>query len=330
MKNLTSMTCCVCEKNFVKGDDVVVCPECGAPYHRECYAKNGACVFADKHAEGFEYKPKPEKAEQDTASRCSNCGAENSANNLFCEHCGAPMRKQDDETPKFNGYENQDPNMQTQNNNQGNITFTRMPTNGSFDIYIKETVLEKEFDGISTSDWIKFIGPSAAQYLYQFKRMDDKKNKYKITFCWSALLFSTFFFAYRKMWNWALLSAIGNIIISIPTFIALFAYLGMPFATSVADSTLSTMSFICMLLSWAISIFFSLFSFYLYRQHAVKKIQKIKEKNLPEFEYSHELIRAGAPTFVGVGLIIAVLFVASYAFTFWVGPENIYALYGLY
>lgn len=35
----TEYKCPVCDKQFKKGDDVVVCPECGAPHHRECYEK---------------------------------------------------------------------------------------------------------------------------------------------------------------------------------------------------------------------------------------------------------------------------------------------------
>lgn len=35
----TEYKCPVCDKQFKKGDDIVVCPECGAPHHRECYEK---------------------------------------------------------------------------------------------------------------------------------------------------------------------------------------------------------------------------------------------------------------------------------------------------
>lgn len=49
--------CQVCKKPFVQGDDIVICPSCGAPYHRECYKKEGHCVYDAKHAQGFEYHP---------------------------------------------------------------------------------------------------------------------------------------------------------------------------------------------------------------------------------------------------------------------------------
>ena len=36
--------CPICGKEFCDGDDIVVCPECGTPYHRECYKTAGHCV----------------------------------------------------------------------------------------------------------------------------------------------------------------------------------------------------------------------------------------------------------------------------------------------
>lgn len=41
--------CPVCNNKFTDEDDVVVCPECGTPHHRECYFSNGGCFNADKH-----------------------------------------------------------------------------------------------------------------------------------------------------------------------------------------------------------------------------------------------------------------------------------------
>ncbi len=45
----TSYKCPVCNNQFTEDDDVVVCPECGTPHHRECYIQNGKCANADKH-----------------------------------------------------------------------------------------------------------------------------------------------------------------------------------------------------------------------------------------------------------------------------------------
>ena len=62
MMDYKGCKCASCHKVLKEGDDVVICPECGAPYHRECYAAEGRCVFSAKHGKGFEYVP-PEDAD---------------------------------------------------------------------------------------------------------------------------------------------------------------------------------------------------------------------------------------------------------------------------
>ena len=47
--NYSNYKCPVCSNQFTEDDDVVVCPECGTPHHRECYIQNGKCSNADKH-----------------------------------------------------------------------------------------------------------------------------------------------------------------------------------------------------------------------------------------------------------------------------------------
>ena len=49
--------CPICGKEFCDGDDIVVCPECGTPYHRECYKTAGHCVNEEHQGESFEWKP---------------------------------------------------------------------------------------------------------------------------------------------------------------------------------------------------------------------------------------------------------------------------------
>ena len=61
--------CPVCEKEFANDDDIVVCPLCGTPHHRDCYKKNGECSNYDKHSEGFRWTPSKENklVTEDTA-----------------------------------------------------------------------------------------------------------------------------------------------------------------------------------------------------------------------------------------------------------------------
>mgnify|MGYP003239118277 CR=1 FL=1 len=40
-----------CGKPLTLQDDIVVCPDCGAPYHRTCYEKMGLCIHAPAQRE---------------------------------------------------------------------------------------------------------------------------------------------------------------------------------------------------------------------------------------------------------------------------------------
>ena len=42
--------CAACGNVFDENDDVVVCPECGAPHHRSCYLEKGQCALGVYYA----------------------------------------------------------------------------------------------------------------------------------------------------------------------------------------------------------------------------------------------------------------------------------------
>ena len=53
----TNEKCPVCNNTFKHDDDIVVCPECGTPHHRECYMENKSCVNHNKHSEDYRWEP---------------------------------------------------------------------------------------------------------------------------------------------------------------------------------------------------------------------------------------------------------------------------------
>ena len=50
MTRYTGNHCPVCEQAFTDEDDIVVCPDCGTPYHRACWQKIGACMHKTEPA----------------------------------------------------------------------------------------------------------------------------------------------------------------------------------------------------------------------------------------------------------------------------------------
>ncbi len=47
----TKYFCPVCNEKFDENSDVVVCPDCGTPHHRNCWFDSGKCFNADHHAQ---------------------------------------------------------------------------------------------------------------------------------------------------------------------------------------------------------------------------------------------------------------------------------------
>lgn len=86
--------CDGCGKAFEEDDDIVVCPECATPQHRECYNKNHACVNSDKHSDEFTWKA-PDGVNPVTAKKeepvktipCPNCGYNNPVGSESCKQC---------------------------------------------------------------------------------------------------------------------------------------------------------------------------------------------------------------------------------------------------
>lgn len=101
MTRYTGNHCPVCEQAFTDEDDIVVCPDCGTPYHRACWQKVGACMHKSEHAAGFEWQsefgPDAEKAAHEAT--CPNCGTHNQPGAAQCSHCGCPLPKDDDPRP---------------------------------------------------------------------------------------------------------------------------------------------------------------------------------------------------------------------------------------
>ena len=98
MARYTGNHCPVCEQAFTDDDDIVVCPDCGTPYHRACWQKVGVCMHQSEHAAGFEWKPEfgPEAEAAAHAAICPNCGTYNEPGAARCSHCGVPLPRPED------------------------------------------------------------------------------------------------------------------------------------------------------------------------------------------------------------------------------------------
>lgn len=179
--------CPVCDKYFHIGDDIVVCPECGTPSHRECYNNLGRCVNFDKHKDGFDYTNNPEnKQADDNVVVCKKCGMVNPENAFFCEKCSAPLQ----EVQNFNNnpYNTQQPQGMP---NMGPNVIMFDPLAG----VNPETDLG---DGVTAGECAKFTKQNTPYFSTVFNNIKIfSKSRYN--FC--AFLFGGGYLLYRKMYK---------------------------------------------------------------------------------------------------------------------------------
>ena len=235
MARYTGNHCPVCEQEFTDNDDIVVCPDCGTPYHRACWQKVGACMHQSEHAAGFEWKPEvgAGAAEAAHAATCPNCGTHNTPGAVRCSHCGCPLPKAGEEAPGAAPQKPQDQGP-IYARNPGDVNPGGAPRNdraapgphidtysaGPDGIQRREIGPEDPIEGIKAKDWAAFVGRSPMYYLMQFFRMSETKQK--VTLSLSAFLFGPAYLFYRKMWKQGLLATLVMIVCFVGYIIAGF------------------------------------------------------------------------------------------------------------
>jgi ribosomal protein L37E len=193
----TQYTCPVCGNRFENGDDVVVCPECGAPHHRECWEKHGRCFYAERHGEGFSFEDASNGGEENGEAGaetvvCQRCGAENEKTNFYCGTCGYPMHAED-RTEQTNA-------QQTQNQppySQGMPFGFGATGNPMYDPMAGMNSEEEIAEGVKVGEAAKYIGKNTPYYLQVFRRIRQFGSG---KFNFSAFLFTGGYFLYRKMY----------------------------------------------------------------------------------------------------------------------------------
>ncbi len=298
--------CPVCEKAFDKGSDIVVCPQCGAPHHRECYELEMKCHFQDKHRDGFDYKEEYEAQNADTKTDkviCRVCGSENETGSKFCNQCGAATDeyasydRHKEEAHNENGAPYSPPPQgefsQGVNNTQPNFaTFTFDPMGG--------LKAEDEIgDGVTVGECAKFVKNNTPFYSRLFYQM-HKTGRSRFSFV--GFIFSGGWLLYRKMYKLgAVITAVLALLIITQLYISTF-YSDLilqldevvrstsPFYTSESSITpemflqsLDTEDIVVLAVSYFASVgqiilrvLCGIFGNKWYRNHCIKKITQIK------------------------------------------------------
>ena len=251
--------CPVCHAYLFDDDDIVYCPVCGAPHHRDCYNALGHCALIEKHgtAEQYDasaYKQEETHIEEETEQnvvRCRFCGneIENDAN--FCPHCRAPR-----ESVIINPF--------------GDIK--------------KDTVLE---DGVTAEQLAHFTLINPSRYVKKFFSL-NKKNK--TSWNWAAFLFPCEWSLFRKCYKSGILMGILLVSAALLTFplekaLSQFVLENANYQEVMTvllqnSEKIGLLPMILSLVSGAITlgvrIFAGLFADYIYRGTAIERVKEIE------------------------------------------------------
>ena len=186
--------CPVCHNIFEDGDDIVVCPECGMPHHRECYKTLGHCAMSDQHAQGFSFvNPNLHDEgrirvpgiinENGTAAQSGSTASPAAPSQ---ELGGSIEQSGQDERDR------QRPGMR--------------PINADDPID----------EDLTASDYGDLVGKNKKKYIPQFLLM--AKTGHKVSWNWAAFFFPYMWMFYRKMYKAGIICAV--ILLIIPVFFA--------------------------------------------------------------------------------------------------------------
>ena len=300
MARYTGNHCPVCEQAFTDDDDIVVCPDCGTPYHRACWPREG-CVHAAEHGQ-FEWRP--DDAPEAEEPVCPNCGAHNPPGAHFCNHCGVPLpdhpenadRPQPQQPPRP-AYDNP---AYTAGPAAGANREPRIESYaaGPDGVYRKALGPEDAVEGIKVKDWATYLGSSGLYYLIQFYRMQETKHKVSISI--SALLLGPIYLLYRKMWKEGVIFALLDFLSAVPVFLAMLVVSDAPLVSAMPTEWLPTAMNVGMFLNYGAMLVRTLFALYWYRNTGIRRIQAVLGREGGEQQRQDQLALCGGTSIPAV------------------------------
>ncbi len=299
MADFKGVECPICKSKFAENDDIVVCPSCGAPYHRDCYKAEGRCIFEDKHKNNESWKCE-NKSEYKI---CENCNKENPKEAKMCEECGFPfnLNINFDFSEKTNNKAKTNPHEKSNTNfPQGNIFSFMIDKFGGVD-------KDEKFDDITTEELADYVGNSTRYYIPEFKRIKDI-NRSRFNF--SAFIFSSYWFFYRKQYKWGILAAMLLTLFSLYDIICNLAYIINP--SYQVTKTGIIISYVCYFLYIISKIIISIFANKLYYRHCLKKIKKIKLSSSTVDEYKTNLKTKGNVSLIAASAVALLSVLLTY------------------
>ncbi len=256
----SGIECVLCHNTFNEKDDVVVCPVCGAPHHRECWMKENRCAYDERHTEGFVWEfpkqPQNDEAEQKKVQSaadfvfkngegviiCPECKAANFANDTFCRRCRKPIAQNNMNTNQSDS-SNENQNADFQSTNSENQYSDKQQSEYEYrsrqyapppqnDAFFQESINrfgglnpETTIDTIPVVEYSDYIGGKTPGKIIRKISFLERYGK-KIIVHLPPILLGPVWFFYRKM---AKEGFVASLILLLCSIICCFTSLTAPF-----------------------------------------------------------------------------------------------------
>lgn len=309
MGSRTNMSCAACGVVFDNNSDIVYCPECGAPHHRECWNEAGHCSCESLHSSDYAWTSNSssgsssdesvnDSCDESNLVSCPICGSQTSEKEEYCEKCGYYLAH-----GRKGAYGGAIPN--------------QSQSESLFDISDGEII-----EGVPAGDIKKFVGTMWIYYLPRFSVMSKKLRSF--TFNFTAGITHGLWFIARKMYG------LGAFLTLLMTVIACYQmYFMTTFQNLYGNQTNSAdiymnmskdhpwmvlgmlLFYVLGFLQYGVMIWCGIFGNKCYMKHTAKRIKKINAKAsaakyTPE-QFNEELEQKGG---------VAKLFAASVGFCY--------------
>ena len=205
--------CGGCGLPMREGEDIVVCPDCGAPQHRACYEKENRCVFAERHAEGFVWTASGAPAAKSETFPCPVCGHKNVPGAAECARCGQPFAPEATQEPilprteirteqlideLFFDAPNGEAELELDENEREQVEFVITQRLLQATPGMTEEQAHERLCGHPLRQVMTFLSARALTFVNKFRKLE---NGSAFTWNWAAFLFTPYWFFYRKLYK---------------------------------------------------------------------------------------------------------------------------------
>lgn len=264
------LSCVFCKAYLFEDDDVVHCPVCGAPHHRECYNKINHCALESLHGTEDEYDA--EKIIRPD-SEGNSAPQTQESNDVTCQVCGNRYDRALGKCPKCSAPD-----------------FSKMSGGFvQFDL-LGGVPADYKLDGdVTAEEARKFVVSNTHRYIPKFATLN---NKNRISWNWMAFLFPSSWMFSRKMYKAGIVTGFLTIIATFfnyPLTKALYS-MGIPETSNYAElimwmtekipeigTAVLAISLVATLLNLGIRVISALFGDYIYKGYVISSIKDIKQ-----------------------------------------------------